>query len=45
MMMWHPHVEMLTARLRRMVDDAGYAKIGAYKEPEAYGDRPAFTLS
>ena len=22
MMMWHPHVEMLTARLRRMVDEA-----------------------
>lgn len=44
MMMWHPHVEMLTARLRRMVDEAGCAKTGAHKEPEAYGDRPAFTL-
>ena len=44
MMMWHPHVEMLTARLRRMVDEAGCAKIGRHKEPEAYGDRPAFTL-
>ncbi|MCV7532387.1 MULTISPECIES: hypothetical protein [Micrococcus] len=44
MMMWHPHVEMLIARLRRMVDEAGCAKIGAHKEPETYGDRPAFTL-
>lgn len=44
MMMWHPHVEMLTARLRRMVDEAGCAKIGQHKEPEAYGDRPAFNL-
>ncbi|QZY84627.1 hypothetical protein K7G68_02965 [Micrococcus luteus] len=44
MMMWHPHVEMLTARLRRMVDEAGCAKTGTHKEPEAYGDRPAFTL-
>ncbi|XJN90030.1 hypothetical protein ACHMXD_03085 [Micrococcus luteus] len=44
MMMWHPHVEMLTARLRRMVDEAGCAKTGAHKDPEAYGDRPAFTL-
>ncbi len=44
MMMWHPHVEMLTARLRRMVDEAGCAKTGVHKEPEAYGDRPAFTL-
>lgn len=44
MMMWHPHVEMLTARLRRMVDEAGCAKIGTHKESEAYGDRPAFTL-
>ncbi|MFI8725366.1 hypothetical protein [Micrococcus luteus] len=37
-------MEMLTARLRRMVDEAGCAKTGAHKEPEAYGDRPAFTL-
>ena len=44
MMMWHPHVEMLTARLRRMVDETGCAKTGAHKDPEAYGDRPAFTL-
>ncbi|SHL88372.1 hypothetical protein SAMN04487849_11731 [Micrococcus luteus] len=44
MMMWHPHVEMLTARLRRMVDEAGCAKIGQHKEPEAYGNRAAFTL-
>lgn len=44
MMMWHPHVEMLTARLRRMVDEAGCAKIGMHKEPEAYGNRAAFTL-
>ena len=44
MMMWHPHVEMLTSRLRRMVDEAGCAKIGMHKEPEAYGNRPPFTL-
>ena len=39
MMMWHPPVEMLTARLRRMVDEAGYAKIGAHKEPEVEGPK------
>lgn len=44
MMMWHPHVEMLTGRLRRMVDEAGCTKIGAHKEPEAYGALPAYTL-
>ena len=44
MMMWHPHVEMLTSRLRRMVDEAGCEKVGVHKEPEAYGNRPAFTL-
>ena len=44
MMMWHPHVEMLTTRLRRMVDEAGCAKTGMHKEPETYGNRAAFTL-
>lgn len=44
MMMWHPHVEMLTGRLRRMVDETGCAKSGVHKEPEGYGDRPALTL-
>lgn len=45
MMMWHPHVEMLTGRLRRMVDEAGCTKVGQHKEPEAFGHRPAFTLN
>lgn len=45
MMMWHPHVEMLTGRLRRMVDEAGCTKVGQHKEPEAFGARPAFTLN
>lgn len=44
MMMWHPHVEMMTARLRRMVDEAGCAKIGQHKDPEAYGNRGAYEL-
>ncbi|MCD0184894.1 hypothetical protein, partial [Micrococcus luteus] len=44
MMMWHPHVEMMTARLRRMVDEAGCTKIGRHKDPEAYGNRGAYEL-
>ena len=44
MMMWHPHVDMLQTRLRRMVDEAGCTKIGRHKEPEAYGSRGAYEL-
>ena len=44
MMMWHPHVEMMTSRLRRMVEEAGCTKVGAHKEPEAYGGRAAYEL-
>ena len=39
MMMWHPPVEMLTARLCRMVDDAGCEKIGRHKGLEAEGSK------
>ncbi|MCV7628621.1 hypothetical protein M3A82_004595 [Micrococcus luteus] len=45
MMMWHPQVEMLTGRLRRMVDEAGCTKVGQHKEPEWFDGGPAFTLS
>lgn len=44
MMMWHPHVEMMTARLRRMVDEAGCTKTGRHKDPESYGNRGAYEL-
>jgi len=44
MMMWHPHVEMLQMRLRRMGDEAGCTKTGAHKEPEAYGARGAYEI-
>lgn len=44
MMMWHPHVEMVTGRLRRMVDEAGCTKVGRHKEPEAYGNRRAYEI-
>ena len=44
MMMWHPHVEMLQLRLRRMVEEAGCTKTGRHKEPEAYGNRRAYEL-
>ena len=45
MMLWHAHVEMMMARLRRMGDEAGCENSGAHKEPEAFAGRAAFELA